>query len=73
MREEKAAVIVLSVVVFLVLMGLTSITPALAFYAQEFGATATMVGLLISGFALARVVVNIPAGIWETEGATGAS
>ena len=64
MREEKAAVIVLSVVVFLVLMGLTLITPALPFYAQEFGATATMVGLLISGFALARVVVNIPAGIW---------
>ncbi len=64
MRQEKAAVIVLSVVAFLVLMGLTLITPALPSYPQEFGATATMVGLLISGFALARVVVNIPAGIW---------
>ncbi len=49
MRQEEAAVIVLSVVVFLVLMGLTLITPALLFYAREFGATATMVGLLISG------------------------
>ena len=64
MQQEKAAVVVLSVVVFLVLMGLTLITPSLPFYAQEFGATATMVGLLIGGFALARVVVNIPAGIW---------
>ncbi|MFQ5552777.1 MAG: MFS transporter [Thermoplasmata archaeon] len=64
MRQEKATVIVLSVVVFLVLMGLTLISPALPFYAQELGATATMVGLLISGFALARVFVNIPAGLW---------
>ena len=65
MRQEKAAVIVLSVVVFLVLMGLTLITPALPFYAREFGATATMVGLPISGLALARVVFNIPAGVWR--------
>ncbi|MDX1534361.1 MAG: MFS transporter, partial [Thermoplasmata archaeon] len=64
MQQEKAAVIVLSAAVFLVLMGLTLITPALPFYAQELGATATMVGLLISGFALARVFVNIPAGVW---------
>ncbi|MFQ5986292.1 MAG: MFS transporter [Thermoplasmata archaeon] len=64
MRQEKATVIVLSVVVFLVLMGLTLISPALPFYAQELGATATMVGLLISAFALARVFVNIPAGLW---------
>ncbi len=47
MRQEKPAVIVLSVVVFLVLMGLTLITPALPFYDREFGATATMVELPI--------------------------
>ncbi|MEE9593094.1 MAG: MFS transporter [Thermoplasmata archaeon] len=64
MQQEKATVIVLSVVVFLVLMGLTLITPVLPFYAQALGATIPMVGLLISGFALARVFVNIPAGVW---------
>ncbi|MFQ5919247.1 MAG: MFS transporter [Thermoplasmata archaeon] len=64
MQQEKAVVIVLSAAVFLVLMGLTIITPALPFFAQDLGASATMVGLLISGFALARVLMNIPAGIW---------
>lgn len=63
MRQEKVTVIVLSIIVFLVLLGITIITPALPFYAQDLEATEFMVGLLISGYALARVCFDLPAGI----------
>lgn len=63
MREENRTVIVLSVVVFLVLLGITILTPALPFYAQALGADEVMVGLLISGYALARALLDLPAGI----------
>lgn len=63
MKEETRTVVVLSVIVFLVLLGITILTPVLPFYAQFFGATDFMVGLLISGYALARVAVDLPAGV----------
>ncbi len=63
MKEETRTVVVLSVVVFLVLLGITILTPVLPFYAKFFGATDLMVGLLISGYALARVAVDLPAGV----------
>ncbi len=63
MKEESTTVIVLSSIVFLVLLGISILTPVLPFYAQEFGATEFMVGFLISGYALARVALDLPAGI----------
>ncbi len=63
MKKETTTVIVLSVIVFLVLLGLTILTPALPFYAEELGADEFMVGLLISGYALARVLLDLPAGV----------
>ncbi len=45
------------------LLGITILTPALPFYAIEFGANEVMVSLLISGYALARALVDLPAGI----------
>lgn len=63
MREDQRVVFVLSLVVFLVLLGITLLTPALPFYAQALGATELMVGILIAAFAIARVPLNIPAGI----------
>jgi len=53
---------VLSTVVFLVMLGLSIISPVLPFYAQALGATPFMVGLLVGALAGARVIINLPAG-----------
>lgn len=63
MREEKVTVAVLSIMVFLILMGATLLAPVLPFYAKTFGASEFMIGLLISGYFLARAVFDIPAGV----------
>jgi len=39
------------------------VSPVLALYAKEFGVGTTMVGLTVTVFAVARLIVNIPAGI----------
>jgi DHA1 family multidrug resistance protein-like MFS transporter len=51
-------------VAFFVVMGLSIIVPALPLYARDFGATDIMIGALIAGFGVARVVFDIPAGIF---------
>ena len=48
--------------VFLVMLGLSIISPVLPFYAQELGATTFMVGALVGALAGARVIINLPAG-----------
>jgi len=49
--------LVLFVTAFVDMVGLAMIVPLLPFYATEFGASATVVGLLISTFSLAQLVV----------------
>lgn len=48
---------------FLVMVGQGVVSPVLPLYAKEFGVSATMVGLTLTMFALARLIVNVPAGI----------
>src|SRR2546428_3284406 len=52
-----ARLLVLFVVAFVDMVGLAMIFPLLPYYATAFGANATVVGLLISAFALAQLVV----------------
>ena len=49
--------LVLFVTAFVDMVGLAMIVPLLPFYATEYGASATVVGLLISAFSLAQLLV----------------
>ena len=63
LNNQKTLIILYSVV-FCVATGLSIITPALSLYARDFGATNFMIGGLIAGFGIARVFVNLPAGMF---------
>lgn len=54
MRVGK--LVVLMIVAFVDMVGLVMLLPLLPFYATRFGATATMVGALISAFAVAQLL-----------------
>lgn len=49
--------VVLYITAFVDMVGLTMIVPLLPYYATSFGASATMVGVLISAFSIAQLVV----------------
>ena len=53
----RGKLLVLFVTAFVDMVGLAMIVPLLPFYATEFGASATAVGLLISAFSLAQLAV----------------
>jgi MFS family permease len=52
-----AKLLVLFVTAFVDMVGLTMIVPLLPYYATDFGASATTVGLLISAFSIAQLAV----------------
>lgn len=58
--EEK--LLVLCGATFLVMAGQGVVSPVLPLYASEFGVGTTMVGLTITTFAAARLLMNVPAG-----------
>lgn len=58
--EEK--LLVLCGATFLVMAGQGVVSPVLPLYASEFGVGTTMVGLTITTFAAARLLLNVPAG-----------
>jgi MFS family permease len=49
--------LVLFVTAFVDMVGLTMVVPLLPYYATEYGASASLVGVLVSAFALAQLVV----------------
>lgn len=61
--RESEELIVLCGSTFLVMAGQGVVSPVLPLYAKDFGVSATMVGLTLTVFALARLIVNVPAGI----------
>lgn len=64
MNKEHRTVAVLSVIVYLVMLGIFIIVPVLPAYAEGFGASLPLIGVLVGSFAAARVILAIPAGIF---------
>ncbi|MCK4566408.1 MAG: MFS transporter, partial [Candidatus Thorarchaeota archaeon] len=64
-NQEGSLVTVLnlSLVTLLVLLGLSMVSPILPIYAESFQVSYTLVGFVISSFAIARMVLDMPAGI----------
>jgi len=63
MTAARRCILLLSVVAFFVMMGSTIISPVLPLYALTFDVSMAMVGGLISGFGVSRLLMDIPSGI----------
>jgi MFS family permease len=63
MNKEMRTVLILSIIIYLVMTGVTIISPILPAYAGDFGADWVMVGVLMGSFAAARVFLSLPAGV----------
>ena len=61
--RENERVVMIMVSTTLVMSGQGIVTPVLPLFALAFGATAAAVGLTLSIFALARLILNVPLGI----------
>jgi len=61
--QELEKLLILCFATFLVMAGQGVVGPVLPLYARNFGVSATMVGLTLTVFALARLILNIPAGL----------
>ncbi len=53
----------LSLVTFLILLGLSMVAPILPTYAESFQVSYTLVGFVVSSFAVTRMILDIPAGL----------
>lgn len=62
MNSVHRTVSVLSGTVFLVMIGISIITPALPQYATELGASAFLVGVLVGALPATRVLLDLPSG-----------
>jgi predicted MFS family arabinose efflux permease len=60
--RENETLIILCIEVALMMMGIGLVSPILPQYGRTFGVSITMVGMLITVFAVARIMVDIPAG-----------
>src|SRR3989304_4589007 len=60
---ENQTLLILCVTTAVVMMGQGVISPVLPLYAQSFGVGTAMIGLTITVFGAARLLVNLPAGV----------
>ena len=61
--REAEKLIVLCFATFMVMAGQGVVGPVLPLYARDFGVSTTVVGLTLTVFALARLILNVPAGL----------
>lgn len=62
MESLRRTVTVLSTTVFLVMIGISIIVPALPQYATALGASAFLVGVLVGALPAARILLDLPSG-----------
>jgi len=62
MDRQVFNVLNLSMVTFLVMLGLSMVSPILPSYAESFNVSNTLVGLVISSYAVARIFLDVPSG-----------
>jgi len=60
--QQNEILLILCIEVVLMMLGIGLVSPILPQYACTFGVNITMVGLLITAFGVARILVDIPAG-----------
>ena len=61
--REAEKLLVLCFATFMVMAGQGVVGPVLPLYARDFGVSTTVVGLTLTVFALARLILNVPAGL----------
>jgi MFS family permease len=61
--RENEKLLVLCGATFLVMVGQGVVSPIIPLYAKDFGVSTSMVGLTITVYAAARLILNIPAGM----------
>ena len=61
--RENSALLMVCVATAIIMLGQGVIGPVLPLYAKDFGVSATLVGASISVFGLARMLLNLPAGL----------
>src|SRR3712207_9590596 len=59
----EPSILAVSLVSLVVMMGSTMVTPSLTLYAkQDLGANEFLVGAVIAGYAIGRLIFDVPAG-----------
>ena len=61
--QDLEKLLVLCFATFLVMAGQGVVGPVVPLYARDFGVSASVVGLTLTVFALARLILNVPAGL----------
>lgn len=60
--ETRILAAIMAIILF-VMMGMGMVIPVLSLYADSFGVGAALIGLVTTAFGIARLVVNLPAGM----------
>lgn len=63
MNRAVRCTLILSVVAYFVMLGVSLVSPILPLYALSFDVSLVMVGALISGFGIARLIMDVPTGM----------
>lgn len=63
MNRSVRCTLILSVVAYFVMLGVSLVSPILPLYALSFDVSLVMVGALISGFGIARLIMDVPTGM----------